>query len=75
MLRSHRELIVDYIRAKKAFSSGIIEGFKPTNEDGRHARRRRGTIDAASRKAPKGHCCIPGVYDWQDPVMVEPFSL
>jgi transposase len=26
-LRSHRKLILNYFRAKKAFSSGIVEGF------------------------------------------------
>jgi transposase len=27
MIRSHQELILNYFRAKKQFSSGIVEGF------------------------------------------------
>ncbi|MCP3933360.1 MAG: transposase, partial [Bacteroidetes bacterium] len=27
MIRSHQELILNYFRAKKGFSSGIVEGF------------------------------------------------
>ena len=27
MIRSHQELILNYFRAKKEFSSGIVEGF------------------------------------------------
>ena len=38
--RTHRELLLNYFRARKAFSSGVIEGLnnKALTDEGRSAR-------------------------------------